>query len=102
MTADEALIKLIHSMNPYTTGSKMEFVHLPAPKASAAAATEEAHNLQVEIDNYKGEWGFRGGTAQIKRSLRVTYRYEMKDDNGKPNGLWATEHLLIGYAGGNH
>jgi hypothetical protein len=56
----------------------------------------------VEVDNYKGEWSFRGNTEQIKRSLRIAYRYPILDACGVPTGLYATEHLLIGYAGGNH
>jgi hypothetical protein len=104
---------LIKQLNPYS--KTMEFGHLPAPglTAGGTSGNATAANIQVQIDNYKGEWSFRGGIEQIKRSLRVTYRYPIlaTDENGdviyenghpKETGLYATEHLLIGYAGGNH
>ncbi len=54
------------------------------------------------IANYtSGTWTFRGQPQTIKRALRVTYRYPLKDIGGKYTGFYATEHLLIGYAGGN-
>lgn len=102
---------LIQKLNPYS--KTMEFGHLPPPTAGEKSDNPSAAIIQVEIDNYKGEWSFRGGVEQIKRSLRVTYRYPIlvTDENGKvvyenghpkKTGLYATEHLLIGYAGGNH
>jgi len=104
---------LIQKLNPYS--KTMEFGHLPAPGSTAAGTSDNptAANIHLEIDNYKGEWSFRGGVEQIKRSLRITYRYPIlaTDENGdviyenghpKKTGLYATEHLLIGYAGGNH
>jgi hypothetical protein len=59
----------------------------------------EVHDL---IANYtSAEWTFRGVPQTIKRAIRITYRYELRDAQGNPNGLYATEHVLIGYAGGN-
>lgn len=125
MSTGEAFLELIQTMNPYTTpaadkakdgkatGREMHFGHLQAPTGSKeptaskepAGSKKATDSFQVEIDNYKGEWTFRGGTEQIKRSLRITYRYEIlvKDLEGheRGTGLYATEHLLIGYTGGN-
>ena len=108
--------KMIRLLNPYT--QEMEFGHHnhASQQAAQGESPEEAGeigssiassmaNIQVEIDNYQGEWTFRGGIEQIRRGLRVTYHYKImkKDDNGVLNwtGVYATEHLLIGYAGGN-
>jgi hypothetical protein len=59
----------------------------------------------VGVDNnYTQEyltWTFKGRPQTVKRAVRVRYRYALKDQNGAPNGLYATEHLLIGYAGSN-
>jgi hypothetical protein len=53
-------------------------------------------------ENYSSaEWSFRGQPQTIKKAVRVTYRYQLKDTGGNATGFYATEHLLIGYAGGN-
>lgn len=46
-------------------------------------------------------WIFRGQPHAIKRALRVAYRYELTDKAGAGTGVYATEHVLIGYAGSN-
>lgn len=104
MAADTDLSRLIQIMNPYTNPkegktTKMEFGHLAPLSGADAAAT--GSDMNVEIDNYNGEWSFRGNIQQIKRSLRITYRYPILNAAGAETGLYATEHLLIGYAGGN-
>jgi hypothetical protein len=102
MAMHAALGKVIHNLNPYS--QTMEF---PQPQASPTATAGKAPidqnvaQIQVEIDDYKGEWAYRGQLHQIKRSLRVTYRYPVLDKKGKATGIYATEHLLIGYAGGD-
>ncbi len=82
---------------------------------AAVAAAEDAANaadplidlthIDVGVDNnYTQEyltWTFKGRPQTVKRAVRVRYRYALKDQNGAPNGLYATEHLLIGYAGSN-
>jgi hypothetical protein len=87
---------LIHQMNPYS--QIMEFCCYPAPPGSG---TGDFPKFQVEVDDYEGEWTFKNQVQRVVRAVRVTYRYPMLGKDGKPNGLWATEHLLLGYAGGN-
>jgi hypothetical protein len=74
--------------------------------ATDRAAPSSLEQFQVEVDDYianytSGTWTFRGAPQTIKRALRVTYRYPLRDIHDKPTGFYATEHLLIGYAGGN-
>jgi hypothetical protein len=62
-------------------------------------------DIEVEIDkDYRQEymnWTFRGRSYAIKRALLIPYRYELRDENNNPTGVFATEHVLVGYAGGN-
>ena|ERR1700680_1237183 len=102
MAMHAALGKVIHSLNPYT--DTMEFPQPPvaaAPTAGKTPPPQDVSQIQVEIDDYRGEWTFRGQMQNIKRGLRITYRYPIVDNKGKPTGVYATEHLLIGYAGGD-
>lgn len=74
--------------------------------ATGQPASPSSKRFQVEVDDYianytSGSWTFRGQPQTIKRALRVTYRYPLKDIDGNDTGFYATEHLLIGYAGGN-
>jgi hypothetical protein len=61
-------------------------------------------DINLEIDNdYKQSymnWTFRGNPYAVKRALLIQYRYELSNSGG-PTGIFATDHVLIGYAGGN-
>jgi hypothetical protein len=60
-------------------------------------------NLRVDND-YRQDymtWIFRTQQYAVKRALRITYRYELTDKQGNKTGIFATEHVLIGYAGSN-
>jgi hypothetical protein len=79
---------------------------LPPPAGGTAAPTDPRAQFQVEVhDHYanysSAEWMFRGQPQTIKKALRITYRYPLLDSGGNSTGFYATEHLLIGYAGGN-
>jgi len=98
-----ALGELISKLNPYS--SDMEH---PAgiPPVAGATAPDPKIPFQIEVhdhyENYSSvEWSFRGQSETVKKALRITYRYELKDKQGHGTGFYATEHLLIGYAGGN-
>jgi hypothetical protein len=71
------------------------------PKGVAADTAAAVAQLDVEIDNYQGEWSFMGQPCKIKRALLIPYRYEVRDKDGKGSGVWATGRLLIGYTGAN-
>ena len=120
---------LIRCLNPYSTdmdnpsgappivpqagqqGATGQAAPSTVPRAGQQGATGQAElsnleKFQVEVDDYianytSGTWTFRGAPQTIKRALRVTYRYQLKDIDGNYTGFYATEHLLIGYAGGN-
>jgi hypothetical protein len=102
---DKDLGLMIRLLNPYSTdmnptedmqaGGAAAPATQPPPEASPAAS--DLSKYQVEIDNYEGAWDFKGDTHKITRALRITYRYRVKGGEG----IMATEHLLIGYAGGN-
>ena|SRR5215472_4767266 len=107
-----ALGYLIQVLNPYSTDMKQP-TGLPAAAAQRTgqgqgdspdpSACEQFH---IEIDDYSanyssGTWTFRGQPATIKKALRITYRYPLVDSDNKATGFYATEHLLIGYAGSN-
>lgn len=62
-------------------------------------------NLRIDND-YRQDymtWVFRTQPYKVKRALRVTYRYQLPPPvaGNPPTGIYATEHVLIGYAGGN-
>jgi hypothetical protein len=70
---------------------------------SADDAVALAH-IDVEVENYnhyEGQWSFKGQAYNIRRALLIPYRYPLKDKNGNENGLYATENLLVGFAGVN-
>jgi hypothetical protein len=111
---EQALGALIDAMNPYSNpacepvndvAGRMEaVVRRPLPEGVAANDATPAHRvaqLDVEIDNYQGEWSFMGQTYKIKRALLIPYRYEVRNKDGEGSGVWATGNLLIGYTGAN-
>ena len=89
--------ELIHRLNPYA--DSMEFNCFPTPGSTPDVT--KLPNFQVEVDNYEGEWAFKGSQQKVKRAIRITYRYKPKSKDGKTSEVWLTEHLLVGYAGGN-
>ena len=104
---DKDLGLMIRLLNPYSTDM---VPHMAGGQAEGAAAqpaqptpdgslpaSSDLGQYHVEIDNYEGAWDFKGNTHKITRALRITYCYPVKDGQG----ILATEHLLIGYAGGN-
>jgi len=69
--------------------------------ANAADPFIDLSHIELVIDDFyanysSADWVFRGQPQTVKRALRITYRYPFK-----PNGPYATEHVLVGYAGGN-
>jgi hypothetical protein len=100
----KALGELISKLNPYST--VMEHPADMPPAVEGAAPPDPKIHFQIEVhdhyENYSSaEWSFRGQPQTIKKAVRVTYRYQLKDTGGNATGFYATEHLLIGYAGGN-
>ena len=69
--------------------------------------------LRIDNDNKQDymTWVFRAQPYAVKRALRITYRYQLPPPVPvpqtppilpfPPTGIFATEHVLIGYAGGN-
>ncbi len=61
-------------------------------------------DIELAVDNdYRQEymnWTFRGQSYAVKRALLIPYRYEITL-NEVGTGIYATDHVLIGYAGGN-
>ena len=45
-------------------------------------------------------WTFRGQPYKVKRAPLIKYRYEITR-NGAGTGVFVTDHVLVGYAGGN-
>jgi hypothetical protein len=83
-------------------------VNLQAAEAQEAAvdgALYPIDDIEVELDqDYRQEymnWTFRGRPYAVKKALLIAYRYELMDGNQNPTGVFATEHVLVGYAGGN-
>ena len=98
-----------------------DFVNLARARAAAdkaIAAAEEAadaadlvidlRHIEMVVDDFQAnyssvDWVFRGQPQTVKRALRIAYRYRypVMDAQGNPIGPYATEHILVGYAGGN-
>jgi hypothetical protein len=104
MTIEEALGTLIRMANPYTDGSKgtirPDVPQSPRTEITGGDEDIDLSQIRVEEDNYGQAWTFRGGTQTIKKGLRITYRYPKKDRSGSIL-YYVTEHLLVGYAGGD-
>lgn len=88
------------------------YANNPTPANLQTAETDEDAvdtamqpiDIEITVDNdYRQEymnWTFRGRAYAVKRALRIRYRYQIIL-NGNPTGIYATDHVLIGYAGGN-
>lgn len=108
---EQVLGYLIKKLNPYSSNMNQPTGHPPAAAQRGgqgqgdpdSSACEQFH---IEVDDYianysSGTWTFRGQPATVKKALRITYRYPLLDSDNNETGLYATEHLLIGYAGSN-
>lgn len=99
---------LIRMCNPYGGGGPGTMhIGTGAPPSveglrdAVAPPVEDLGRFEVEVDNYDGEWLFMGNPHKVTRALRLQYRYPLRDADGDPTGVFAIQHLLIGYAGGN-
>jgi hypothetical protein len=108
MTMESDLGTIIRMCSPYGRGGPGTMhIGVGAPPsvaelASAAApAVGDLSRFHLQVDNYDGEWAFMGQSYRVTRSLLIPYRYPLRAADGSPTGVFATQHLLIGYAGGN-
>ena len=74
--------------------------------ADAADPNIDLAHIDLVVDDFianysSADWVFRGRPQAVKRALRITYRYPYIDGQKNLTGLYATEHILVGYAGGN-
>jgi hypothetical protein len=116
MPLESDLGMLIMRLNPYARDMRFSAAGHPGAPAAAAAGgagnpaaagpggAAEAHppldlgQFDVQIENiYTTPWSFKGQEHNIKRAVRIQYRYPY------PNapGVLATDYLLIGYVGSN-
>jgi hypothetical protein len=104
MPVESDLGTLIRMLNPHTDGSEGTIHLAPAGMGPPASAPRVDPNdlaqIQLEIDNGTGVWPFKTGTMGIQRAIKIQYRYPLKDANGNLTGLFAIDHLMIGYANG--
>jgi|SRR5271169_5322510 len=108
MSMEEALGKLIVSLNPYTNAA-LRTMHFGngAPKANAQAAQDAAAKIngavQFElevVDNYAEVWGFKGEPQKVNKAVRIKYRWPKLDANDSTKILyWVTDYLLVGFEG---
>jgi hypothetical protein len=117
--AEQLLGMLIGLLNPYTNTM---YYPTDDPRAGFEAATEEARKareearrraleaarevfpqFQLEVDNRYGSqnggnylsWEFKGQPQTVKKAVRIQFRHP------DAQGVWITDHLLVGYAGSN-
>jgi hypothetical protein len=97
--ADAAAMSLARALAAHDTA-----VRAMEEAASAADPLVDLSHIDIGEDNdYTQEymtWMFKGRPQKVKRAVRIRYRYELMN-NGQGTGIYATEHLLIGYAGSN-
>jgi hypothetical protein len=115
---EQELGQLIHILNPYSNptgvanyqqpGMVFPCCSLPPGVLVPQGGGNVLAQFELELDNYTEGWAFRGYMHRLERALRITYRYPILDKMGapgvgaaQPTGAWASEHLLIGYAGSN-
>jgi hypothetical protein len=108
MSIEYDLGTLIRMCNPYGAG-KPGTMHIgpsAPPKVQEltnfrSADVEDLGRFEVQVENYSGEWLFRGQSYRVNRALLIPYRCPLSDKGGNFLPVFATQHLLIGYAGGN-
>ena len=107
MSLEEALGTVIRSLNPYTKGKPGSMtLGLPIEISISTAASSSGvavKDVPVEIDDYhegRAEWIFKGQPHRVQRALRIQYRHKMDGAAGDAD-VFATEFLLIGFAGSN-
>lgn len=99
---------LIRMCNPYG-GGRPGTMHIgpsapPDVRQLQNARDPEIEDLgrfHVQVENYAGEWMFRGSSYRVNRALLIPYRCPLTAKDGTLLPVFATQHLLIGYAGGN-
>jgi hypothetical protein len=76
---------------------------LEEAQRALADAREVLHEFQLEVDNRYGSqnggnylsWEFKGQPQTVKKAVRIEFRHPVGE------GVWITDHLLVGYAGSN-
>jgi hypothetical protein len=94
MPPDQALGRLIFMLNPYTNGSSNSIAIGPGGPGDNV----DLGQVSIEVDNYSGQWSFKGQEQRVAKAIRIQYRYRADDEAGN-NGVLTTEHLLIGFVG---
>jgi len=65
MSIDEQLGRLIRLLNPYSTDMK-HGADTPTPAGQPASSEAESQGqFPVQVDNYEGEWAFKGGEYKV-------------------------------------
>jgi hypothetical protein len=120
--AEQLLGMLIRLLNPYTNtmyypsgdpqaGFEVEGALAEGDRKALEErrrkALEEAREVfpqfQLEVDNRYGSenggnylsWEFKGQPQTVKKAVRIQFRHPDAE------GVWITDHLLVGYAGSN-
>jgi Mg2+ and Co2+ transporter CorA len=76
---------------------------LEESRRALANAREVFPQFQLEVDNRHGSqnggnylfWEFKGQPQTVKKAVRIQFRHPDAE------GVWITDHLLVGYAGSN-
>ena len=111
--------KLINEVNPYTenkeplrggltgsmdiyTGTATTADGYADAKAGDAAASRSQIRLETDT-KYQGEWIFKGQPHRIGKSVRIRYRFPVKDGPGDEANIlyWTEDYLLLGFEGSN-
>jgi colicin import membrane protein len=76
---------------------------LKEARRALADAREVLQEFDLEVDNRYGSqnggnylsWEFKGQPQTVKKAVRIQFRHPVAE------GVWITDHLLVGYAGSN-
>ncbi len=111
MSMERDLGTLIRKCSPYGGGGPktMHFGNGDPPSREelmtvVGARDDSGGNLarfHPEIQGYPGEWSFMGLPFRVTKALMIPYRYPLREKDGIPTGVFATQRLLVGYTGGN-
>lgn len=94
MPAAQALGQLIFMLNPYTNGRS----NAVAIGSGGPGDDVDLSQVSIEVDNYSGQWSFKGQEQRVTKAIRIQYRYRADGEAGD-YGVLTTEHLLIGFVG---
>jgi hypothetical protein len=89
---------LIRELHPRKAKIRFGEINVQFEPVESDAITGNLDRFKAEIDDYSGQWDFKGQPQLLSRRVRIPYNWPVENDNGKILA-WAKDYLLVGYPG---